>query len=165
MSALYELDKAIYEVIEQGMSIDEETGEIVWDEDNLDQLVAELDTKRENVGLYIKNLTAELDMLKAEEKNLKERRQVKERKIERLKDYLTRSMELTGDKSLETARIKMSFRKSTSVNIIDIDEVPEFYVKEKIEYTPDKALIKKALQAGELVKGAELKETQNLQIK
>ena len=120
MSALYELDKAIYEVIEQGMSIDEETGEIVWDEDNLDQLVAELDTKRENVGLYIKNLTADVDMLKAEEKNLKERRQVKERKIERLKDYLTRSMELTGDKSLETARIKMSFRKSTSVNIIDI---------------------------------------------
>ena len=165
LSALYELDKAIYEVIEQGMSIDEETGEIVWDEDNLDQLVAELDTKRENVGLYIKNLTADVDMLKAEEKNLKERRQVKERKIERLKDYLTRSMELTGDKSLETARIKMSFRKSTSVNIIDIDEVPEFYVKEKIEYAPDKALIKKALQAGQLVKGAELKETQNLQIK
>ena len=158
MSALYELDKAIYEVIEQGMSVDEVTGEIIWDEDNLDQLVAELDTK-------LKNLTADVDMLKAEEKNLKERRQVKERKIERLKDYLSRSMQLTGDKSLETARIKMSFRKSTSVNIIDIDEIPEFYVKEKIEYTPDKALIKKALQAGELVTGAELKETQNLQIK
>lgn len=165
MSALYELDKAIYEVIEQGMSIDEETGEIIWDEDNLDQLVAELDTKRENVGLYIKNLTADVDMLKAEEKNLKERRQVKERKIERLKGYLTRSMELTGDKSLETARIKMSLRKSTSVNIIDIDKVSEFYVKERIERVPDKVLIKKLLQAGKLVEGAELKETQNLQIK
>lgn len=165
MSALYELDKAIYDVIEQGMSVDEETGEVLWDDDTLDQLIEELDTKRENVGLYIKNLTAEIDMFKAEEKNLKERRQIKERKIERLKDYLTRSMQLTGDKLLETPRIKLSFRKSTSVDVLDIEKIPDMYIKEKVEVSADKTLLKKALQSGEEIEGAILKETQNLQIK
>lgn len=165
MSALYELDKAIYDVLEYGMSVDEETGEIIWEEDTLDQLVAELDTKRENVGLYIKNLTADIDALKAEEKKLKERRQVKERKIERLKDYLTRSMQLTGDKSLETARIKLSFRKSTQVDVYDMQALDSEYIKEKVECSADKAAIKRVIQAGGTVKGAQLKEVSNLQVK
>lgn len=165
MSALYELDKAIFEVLEYGMAVDEETGEIVWDEDTLDNLIEELDTKRENVGLYIKNLNADIDMFKAEEKNLKERRQVKESKVERLKDYLTRSMWLTGDRLLETPKIKLSFRKSTSVDVDDVEKLPKEYIKEKIEISADKTLLKKALQAGEEIEGATLKETQNLQIK
>lgn len=165
MATLYELDRAVWEVLEHDMVFDEETGEIVWDESNLDQLVAELDTKRENVGLFIKNLTAEVEMFKAEEKNLKERRQAKEKKIERLKDYLTRSMELTGDKLLETPRVKLSFRKSTSVVVEDLDKLPEEYVKVKTEKSADKTALKKAIQGGAEIVGAEIKETQNLQIK
>lgn len=165
MSTLYELDKAIFEVLEYDMAVDEETGEIIWDESTLDSLIEELDTKRENVGLYIKNLNADIDMFKTEEKNLKERRQTKERKVERLKDYLTRSMELTGDKVLETPRIKLSFRKSTSVDVVDVNKLPKEYIKEKIELSADKTSLKKALQAGEKIDGVMLKETQNLQIK
>lgn len=165
MSTLYELNKAIFEVLEYDMSVDEETGEILWDESTLDNLIEELDTKRENVGLYIKNLSADVDMLKAEEKNLKERRQIKERKVERLKDYLTRSMELTGDKLLETPRVKLSFRKSKSVVVDDIKKLPPEYIKEKVELSADKTALKKVLQAGVKIEGAILTENNNLQIK
>ena len=51
---------------------DQETGEIL-DSDRLDQLEMERDTKIENIALYIKNLTADAEALKAEKQSFAER--------------------------------------------------------------------------------------------
>lgn len=163
MSSLYELDQAVLTVLDGGLVYDAESGEIYWDEDNFDQLEIERNDKMESVALYIKSLDAEASAIRAEEKALADRRSIKERKAERLRDYLTRSMENFGDTKLETPRVALSFRKSESVEIADESLLPPCYCKTKV--TPDKTAIKKAIKAGEVINGASLVERQNLQIK
>lgn len=163
MASLYELDQAVLAVLDSGLVFDEETGEIFWDEDNFDQLEIERKNKLESVALYIKSLEAEASAIRAEEKALAERRSIKEKKVERLRSYLSYSMECFGDRKLETPRVAIGFRKSEAVEIEDESLIPQPW----ITYKPsiNKAGIKKALKAGEYVHGAQLVERQNLQIK
>lgn len=163
--SLYEIDKAVVTVLDDGLVFNEETGEIVFDVENLDALETERNTKLEGVALYIKSLEAEADAMKAEEKALAERRAVREKKAERLRRYLSDSMQALGDTKLETARVALSFRKSESVVIEDQAALPVEFLKVKMTETPDKTAIKKAIKAGATVEGAALVENKNLQIK
>ena len=162
---IYEINKAIEDILENGFSVDEETGEILFDESNLNALDAEISEKIENVACYIKNLTADISALKEEERNLSTRRKQKERKIDSLKGYINYAMELSGRKSLESPRCKVSFRKSSSVEVPDINALDEDYITKTIEIKPNKVAIKEALKEGKTVEGAEIVERQNLQIK
>ena len=85
----------------------------------------------------------------------------KERQAESLKAYIDLNLE---GQELETARVKLSYRKSTSVYIKNEKIIPKDY-KEKQPDKILKALISKALKSGIKIKGAELQEKQNLQIK
>jgi hypothetical protein len=163
MASLYEIDQAVLTVLDNGLVFDNETGEVLFDEDNFNELEVERQAKLEAVSLYIKNLEADAAAIRAEEKALAERRQAKERKAERLREYVTRSMQTFGDVKLETARVALSFRKSIAVKIMHEGRIPTRY----IEYKPQvkRAELKKALQAGDEVPGAILVERQNLQIK
>jgi hypothetical protein len=58
----------------------------------------------------------------------------------------------------------VSFRKTKSVEVADIFALDENYVKYS-EPTADKAAIKKAIEAGEIVKGAQLVEGTSISIK
>lgn len=162
--SLYELDRAVLAVLENGLVFDEETGEILFDEDNFDQLEGERNSKLEAVALYVKSLEAECKAIRAEEKALAERRAVKERKIERLTSYVSDSMIAFGDTKLETTRVALSFRKSEAVEITNPDALRADLWKQA-DPTPDKTAIKKAIKAGEYVEGAALVTRQNLQIK
>ncbi len=164
MASLYELDQAVLSVLDNGLVFDEETGEIIWDEDNFEQLEGERKEKLESVALYIKSLDADALAIKTEEKKLADRRAVKERKAERLREYVSRSMQTFGDPKIETPRVALSFRKSQAVEIWDADEIPAIYLRQAAP-TPDKAAIKKALRNGESISGASLAERQILQIK
>lgn len=163
MASLYELDQAVLAVLDNGLVFDEETGEILWDEDNFNQLEIERKDKLESVALYIKSLDAEASAIRAEEKALAERRSIKEKKVERLRSYLSYSMECFGDRKLETPRVAIGFRKSEAVEIEDEALIPQNWIRYKPSI--DRAGIKKALKAGEYVHGAQLVERQNLQIK
>ena len=164
MASLYELDQAVLTVLEDGLVFNEETGEIVFDEENFAELEMERNNKLESVAIYIKSLESEAAAIKAEEKALAERRSIKERKAERLRDYLTRSMQRFGDTKLETPRVAIGFRKSQVVEVWDARELPEDYWKHP-EPKPDKTAIKQAIKAGWNVPGADLVERQNIQIK
>lgn len=163
MASLYELDRAVATVLENGLVFDEDTGEIVWDEDNLDELEMARDAKLESVALFVKSLESDAVAMRAEERRLAERRSVKERKAERLRDYIARSMEAFGDSKLETPRVELGFRKSQVVEIENESLVPLTY--QKVKAVPDKAAIRKAIKEGRAVEGAALVERRNLQIK
>lgn len=166
MSALYEIDKNLYQLLEFDMVVDEETGEILFEESDIDKLLLSRDEKIENTGCYIKNLLSDIEQLKAEEKSLKERRQTKEKKVERLKKYLADSMLLFGDKKFETPRIALSFRKSKQVEIDESAVLPEEFIKVKVEKIPDKTKLKDAiLKQGEVIEGVKVIEKENLQLK
>lgn len=162
MASLYEIDGMVMTVLNDGLVFDEETGEIIFDVDTLEALEMERNAKLEAVACYVKGLEAEAAAIRAEEKALAERRQVKERKAERMRAYIADSMSMFGDTKLETARVALSFRKSEAVELDEAMLSDEWFAVKK---APDKAGIKKALKAGVHVAGAELVERRNLQIK
>lgn len=169
MNTLYELDSKIAELLETGFEmscIDAETGEI--DETQLaiylEQLQLDRKTKIDNIAVYVKNLEAEAVAIRAEEKKLKERREAKERKAERLKNYIKTSMMLQGETKFESARVSMALRNSKAV-VVDESKLESVYFINKIVQSVDKKAIKAALEAGILVEGAMLEERKNLQIK
>ena len=151
---LYEIDKSITDLMES--SVDPETGEIQDITDALDALTMEQGQKRENIALFIKDLSAEAAAIRNEEKALADRRRVTENKAERLKNYLMAS--LAGEK-FSTPKVSVSYRNSTAVYIEDeaefLREHPE-YARIKTEI--DRAGIKDALKKGEQLSGAALEE-------
>ena len=152
----------LYEIDQQIMScVDMDTGEIV-DMDKLSELQIERETKLESVALWIKNLKAEEAALKAEKDAFAEREKQTKAKREKLSEWLTGA--LNGEK-MSTSKVSISFRKSESVKISDIDAIPMNYIVETITESPDKVAIKAALKNGLDVPGCELELKNNISIK
>lgn len=151
---LYEIDEAILSCI------DTETGEIL-DADKLNALQIEREEKLENVALWIKNLKSDAEALKAEKQAFADRQKAAENKAESLKKWLTEA--LAGEK-FKTTRVAVSFRKTKSVQVEDIWKLDDSFVK-YAEPTPDKAAIKKAIEAGQEVAGATLVENVSISVK
>ena len=86
MANIYQLSEMLQSCIkldEQRM-VDTDTGEILDVDQYLDMAEA-LDTKLENLALYIKNQQAEADMIKAEADKLAERAKAKANEAKRSK--------------------------------------------------------------------------------
>lgn len=159
---LYEIDKSIEQVIENGFSVDEETGELLFTPEDLEKLNLDRSEKIENTALIIKNYLALSEDIKQEENALKERRNSIQKKVDYLQNLL--SMSLNGEK-FETAKCSISFRKSAKVIIDENTELPEEYTKSTIKVEPNKTEIKNALKQGIEIKGCRIEQTQNIQIK
>lgn len=110
---LYEIDSRIQELLNE---VDPETGELLADDAAFDALAMEREAKIENVACYIKNLTADVAALKAEENALAERRKAAEKKADRLKNYLSQALQ--GSK-FQTAKCAVSFHKSQALEVAD----------------------------------------------
>ncbi len=166
---LYQIDKAIEELLEKSFNftVDEETGEVTFEDHSaeVEALQIERAKKLEAVALYIKNLDALTEDIKAEEKALAERRKAKEKKAEYLRQYLGNSLIAANEPGFETAKCKVAFRKSEAV-IVDEEKLDKAFIKEtiKTEYKPDKTAIKKAIKAGQEVTGAYIEERKAVKI-
>ena len=83
-----------------------------------------------------------------------------------LKRYLRENMERTELLAIEAPEFTIKLQKNARrVVIDDEDELPAVYVKEKLEFVPDKLAIKEALKSGETVPGAHLEQSNRLVIK
>ena len=151
---LFEIDNAILSCV------DMETGEII-DTEKLDQLQMERDTKIENIACWIKNLTSDAEELKKQKQAFADRQKKAEDKAESLKKYL--SSYLAGQK-FSTSKVVVSFRKTSSVNVTDINQIPEEFLKYEAP-TVDKLAIKSAIKDGAKIAGAEIVEGQSISIK
>lgn len=174
MANIWDIDERLVNLIENHFDV--EDGTIYESEDELakkiDEVGIELDIKIENIGCYIKNLEADVEALKKEESNLKARRNSAENKIEGLKrylnGYLTACYPNDSDRAkwkFKTPKVVLGFRKSTSVEVPDIEKLDKDFVKIKTEVSVDKTAIKDAIKNGKEVKGAYIKENINLNIK
>ena len=171
---LYEIDAALVEALEKGYYEEfiNEDGE--FDEEGFTAYLNELkmaqDAKLENLACFIKNIEAEAKAIKDEEAALAARRKAKELKAQRLKDYLQGFMQFKELNSFESARCKVSFRRSTKLVLDDEAKVwawatvHDDYLRYK-EPELRKDAITKALKSGEKIEGCRLAETRNLQLK
>ena len=151
----------LYEINEEIMQcVDFETGEVI-DEGKLNDLQMLREEKIENIGLWIKDLKAEAKAIAEEVKALNARKKAAENKAESLKQYL--AMVLDGEK-FKTARCAISYRSSDSVDVYDWALLDAKYLKPQ-NPVPDKVLLKKDLQSGLEIAGAQLVHSNNIQIK
>lgn len=86
---LFEINKAISDVIEKGFYEDEETGEILFEVDDLDDLKIAFDEKIDGISGYIKNLDSLNDGIKKEIDNLSKRKKKKREENQIVKRLLT----------------------------------------------------------------------------
>lgn len=165
MATLYELDKAIEQVIEHGFSWDEETGEVLFEAEDLESLQVAFSDKLEACGIWMKNQKALADAIKAEEKALCDRRKSIEKRLERMDGYVLGCLMRTPKQSVETPMVSLKTRKSTKTIIDDEAEVPEEFTEQVVTVKVNKTEIGKALKAGREVPGAHLETSQNLQLR
>ncbi|WP_305153355.1 siphovirus Gp157 family protein [uncultured Dubosiella sp.] len=161
---LLEINKAILEVLEKGFTTNEETGE-VFEAEDLEQLEMAFEDKVDGIAYYIKNYETSVKAIKEEIKLLNERAKRYENRAKWLRKYLLAAMNARELDKVETIKNTIFTRKSYFVNIVDQDALPKKYFIKKIDYSPDKKMIKETLDAGKRVKGAEIQARVNLQLK
>ena len=138
--------------------------------DTLESITACIEDKADSIACMLKNLDAECAAIKAEEARLAVRRKAKEKAHERIRQYLSETLQRAGLDKIETARNCITFRKSESVEVNE-----EAFIKwakihrdDLLKYsapTADKTAIKFALKDGIEIVGAELRIKNNIQIK
>lgn len=151
---LYEIDNAILDCV------DLETGE-VFDVEKFEELSLTRDERIEGICLWIKNLRAEAEALKAEKDAFAKRQKAAENKMESLKKYISGYLAGTAFKS---SKVNVSFRKSESLEISEDAIIPDEFLKHK-EPDVDKVALKAAVKAGAYVVGVDIIENLNIQIK
>ena len=125
----------------------------------------QLQDKGTNYAFVIKKLDAECDIIDAEIKRLTELKKVRQNACERLKNNISNAMHTFEVDKIESPLIKLSFRKSQSVNVSDVNSLPNEYKTIKVTEQADKVKIKQALLNGEVIEGCEIVNSNNLQIK
>ena len=162
MATIYELNKNYTEL--SAMLEDAETEEEMQAiQDTLEMLDVSIEEKLENTAKYIVNVESDIQGLKTEIDRLNKIKKQKENAVERLKNNVEYSMKERGLEKLEVGTFKCGYRKSESVEILNLDVIPADYTN--VDIKPDKTAIKKALKAGETVEGAEIRTNMNFFIK
>lgn len=177
---LFEIEQSMMNLLEYG--VDDETGEMIETEDEFNALYEsiqlDLHTKLDNTNCLGKLIDGEIDVIDKEIKRLQAEKKARQNKKEwlskRVDDFIRRQftdengvldVEGLNKYKLELPHSKISYRKSESINVLDLNSLPKEYVKEKIEYSADKTNIKKAIKSGQEIKGAELVTNYNMQVK
>ena len=157
---LYELSQSYVRLQEMAEELDPQTYL-----DTLDAIKESLDDKAENTAKLIRSLEGDIEVMKAEEKRIAERRKTYEGKVSTLKQYLQVQMEIAGIEKVKRPLVTISIRNNPpSVKVLDESLIPSKYM---IQQKPviSKKSVSEALKNGEFVPGAELQSTKGLVIK
>ena len=147
----------------QDMDLDEQTFA-----DTLESLSGDLEVKATNVAMFVRNLEASAESIKAAEKQMAERRKAIEAKAERIRNYLKDNMARTGITKIDCPYFALSLRNSPpAVEVINADEIPAQYfdIPEPPAPVLNKNRLKDDLKNGVIVEGARLIQSSYLQIK
>lgn len=110
----------------------------------------------------------EITTLKAEEQKISNKRKFAETQLNNFKEEVKKVLEENGIEKIETEAGKISVRQNPiSIDVVDIEKVPDEYKSTKITVTVDKKKITDNFKTtGELVEGVVI-NTQNtsLQVK
>ena len=164
MTALYLLTQEFREAAEK-LADAELPDEVIAD--TLESLQFPIEEKAKNVAMVIRNIEASAKAIKEAADAMILRAKSEENRAKHLKGYLQSAMEATGISKIECPYFVISIRNNPESVVIDAEsQIPEDYMREiPATYSPDRILIKKAIQDGYEVPGCHLTRTQSLQIK
>lgn len=161
---LYEIKENLQQVLDG--AVDEETGELLIDFEELEKATNDFNEKVEACGCYYKGLLAEIKAYKEEEDRLAKRRKALSNKADNLLNYI--KFCLDGEK-FSCPQFDVKYGKSKET-VIDRDKFLLWALDGhedllKISYEPSKTAIKNAIANGENVPFAEIVEKTNMSIK
>ena len=164
---LFEINAEINKLLDE-MVVDETTGEIIDNSEEIEKLLLEKDEKIKNIALYYLNLCSDAKELKEQEEKFAKRRKAIENRAASLKEYL--DYNLSGANK-EFTECVLKYSKSKSVEV-DSDFVKWAEQNNKTEYLrykdpePDKIKLKEVLSKNSAeVPHCHLIEKLNLSIK
>ena len=170
----YSTSQTIAQIIENGFTINEETGEVLFQSDDLEKLQEALDKKINSICGYIKFCENRADGLKKRKQEIDANQKHYTNKAEYLKKYLNTLLEMNGKTDgIETDDYRVSYRKSTKGEIYDedalkkyIDSKPELKEKYyKVTYELKNKELSDDTKVGTEIPGFRLVENRNLQIR
>ena len=143
----------------------EEADEITEElEEMANNLNIAIEEKSDNYVKMIKNLDADVEAFKNQEKIFNKKRKTAENKIAWLKKNLQSSMEQTGRKKVKTELFTISIQKNTpALDITSEDNIGDEYYK--VERTLNKRDLLNDIKEGLIIDGVGIKQTESLRIR
>ena len=143
----------------------EEADEITEElEEMANNLNIAIEEKSDNYVKMIKNLDADVEAYKNQEKQFNKKRKTAENKISWLKKSLQASMEQTGRKKVKTELFTISIQKNTpALDITSEDNIGDEYYK--VERTLNKKDLLKDIKEGLIIDGVGIKQSESLRIR
>ena len=158
---LFELTENYVKFFTEFENADEITEELEEMANNLNIAIEE---KSDNYVKMIKNLDADVEAYKNQEKIFNKKRKTAENKIAWLKKNLQASMEQTGRKKVETELFTISIQKNTpSLDITSEENIGDEYYK--VERTLNKRDLLNDIKEGLIIDGVGIKQTESLRIR
>ncbi len=162
---LYEIKNDLVETLDLFLECGEDELAINNCKEIFEFLKEELKSKSDSILKYIRNLDSEKEIISIELERLEKIKKSKESKIKKLKEYLLNIMLQLDSKKIETDIGSYGIRKSTKVDILDEDKIPNEFIKLKTERVIDKVAIGNYIKTYGEVSGARIIENYSLQIR
>lgn len=157
---LYELSESMNQVaymIEEGVEGLEET---------LESIECSFQEKAESILKLWRSKLAERDAIKSEIYRLQQRSEKLDKDANWLHSYVETEMIRTGLIEVKSHLFKAAVSLSPPrVEVMNINDLPEPYVRVKMSQEADKVAIKAALDRGEFIPGCEIKRDLRLKVK
>lgn len=152
MNSLYDIKSRIVELANRDDLTEEEIKELGT------ILAQELTTKSKNIIGFIRTVETGLEAIDSEIKRLLDIKTSSKNKLDRFKEYVKNNMTDLNLEKIDTPIGSIRIQKNPkSVEIVDENQIPVEYKKEKITVTVDKIAIKKNFEeTGEIVPGTKI---------
>lgn len=136
--------------------------------DTLEGLAGALEVKATNVAMFVRNLEASADAIKAAEGEMARRRKSIEARADRVRQYLKENMERAEISKIECPYFKIAIRDNPPAVVIDAEsQIPAEYMRvpDPPPPSPDKKAIAAAIKAGKEIAGCHTERSKRLEIK
>ena len=130
----------------------------------LEELADAEEAKADGIAWVLANLEAQAKAAGETAAAIMSRKRSLENKAQRIKEYTKAVFEAHGIQKIKGQSATLYLNKSQSVEITTpAEKLPRCYTK--LSFAPDKKMIKKALQAGANIGGAEIKNNTSLAVR
>jgi hypothetical protein len=154
----------LYEITELQQAVEQEDDAEIK-QDLQEVIEFELEKKSNNIIYAIKNLEGNNLAIDAEIERLKAIKEKNVKNVDSIKNHILNFMKTNNIDKIQTDLATFSTRKSKSTQIDSIELLPQEFITVKQTFQPDKTAIKKAIESGREVAGANVIENISLQIK
>jgi len=161
------MKKTLYQISNEYLElmtiIEDSDGELT-DEINKQLIITEKELQSKSIAYLsvIKQSEAFTMQLDEEIKRLQALKKRNDKLVDSLKERLLNAVKMFG--VFEVGFTKFGTRKSSQVEVLDVNELPKEFKVIKVTEQADKVAIKKAIESGQEIKGCSIVENLNLKI-